>query len=194
MIKAISLIFDPAITWDKIALAKKGLGYVFFWFLTPLVLISVGGEMAGVVYLGRRADNGSTISIPEPRMIAYCGAELAMSFLVVFIGARLVKSVSETFHGRHSYAKCFSVVAYTLGPLFLLRLLDAFPVMNPWASFGIGMVLSVTTLYYGVPRVLQPDPPDAFGVYLISVLLLAGVAALARFLTLLVLDGGIKFA
>jgi hypothetical protein len=111
---------------------------------------------------------------------------------VAFIGAKVVKSVAETFHGRNTFTQCFTLVAYTLSPLFLVHLLDAYPGMNQWASFGIGMVLSVAALYHGVPRVLQPDPPHAFGLYLISVLLLSGIAGLARLVSLLVLTGKIK--
>jgi hypothetical protein len=190
MIKAISLIFEPVVTWDKIAVAKRNLGFVFLWFLTPLVLISVAAETAGIFYLGRRADDGEAIRVPREHLILYVAAELVVSYALVFIGAKAIKAVSETFHGRNTYARCFTVVAYTLSPFFLFRVLDVFPVMNPWATFGIGIVISVTTtLYHGVPRVLQPDPPDAFGVYLLSAFFLAAIAALMRFLTLLVLQG-----
>jgi hypothetical protein len=53
-------------------------------------------------------------------------------------------------------------------------------------------VLSVGALYHGVPRVLDPDPPTAFGLYLTSALILAGVMGLERLISLLVLDGRIK--
>jgi hypothetical protein len=189
MIKAISLIFEPAMTWEKIALARRKFSYIFLCYLTPLILVSVVGEILGVYYLGRRGYNGSTISLPLERIAAYGAAQLAASFLLVLIGAKLVQSVSQGFQGGNSYLKCFTVVAYTVSPLFLVRLLDAAPMMNPWASFGIGMALSIAILYQGVPRVLQPDPPDAFGVFLTSAFLLAGLAALLRFLTFWLLNG-----
>ena len=43
----------------------------------------------------------------------------------------MVKSIGETFHGRHTYTQAFTTVAYSLSPLFLLRLLDAFPGVSP---------------------------------------------------------------
>ena len=179
-------------TWDKIALAQKSLRQVLILFLTPLILISVGGELAGLLYFGKLRELEQAVKIPVEKAVIYGAVQLLFSFAVVLIGAKAIKSVSETFHSRHTFAQCFTVVAYALSPLFLVRLLDAFPAMNPWASFGIGIVLAVTTLYHGVPRVLQPDPPHAFGLYLISALMLAGVAGLARFLTLLLLAGKIK--
>ena len=192
MIKAIMLIFEPALTWDRIALAQRSFRFVLMFFLVPLIFISVGAEMAGVLYLHRRQEMGAQIKLPLVREMAYGAAQLIFSFGVVFIGSKLVKSVAETFQNRNNYSQCFKVVAYSLSPLFLVRMFDAFPAMNPWASFAIGMVLSVATLYYGVPRILQPDPPHAFGLYLVSVLLLTGLAGLARFPDLAA-DGKIKY-
>jgi len=73
--------------------------------------------------------------------------------------------------------------------LFLVRLLDAFPFMNPWATFAIGIILSAAVLYSGIPRMLEPDPPHAFGLYITSAMLLIIIGGLGRFLTILVLDG-----
>ena len=110
-------------------------------------------------------------------------AQLVLSLAVVFVGANLVKSIGETFHGRHTYTQAFTAVAYSLSPLFLLRLFDAFTGISPWATWAIGIVLSIAVLYHGVPRMMEPDPSHAFGLYLMSALLLVLVTGLARFVT-----------
>jgi hypothetical protein len=38
-------------------------------------------------------------------------------------------------------------------------------------------------LYHGVPRMMEPDPPHAFGLFLMSSLLLLIVTGLLRFVT-----------
>jgi len=193
MIKAILLVFEPVMTWDKIALDRRSLAFVLLAFLTPVILISVGCELAGVIYYGRHQDlDQEMIKLTSSREWTYGAAQLVLSFGVVFICAQAIKAVAETFHGRHTYTQCFTVAAYALSPVFLVRVLDAFPSMSPWASFGIGIVLTVTTLYHGLPRVLLPDPVYGFGLYLTSSILLAGITALARFVTLLILTGRIK--
>ena len=63
-------------------------------------------------------------------------AQILLSLGVVFCGASLLKSIGETFHGRHTYTQAFTAVAYSLGPFFLLRLLDVFPGISPWVSLG----------------------------------------------------------
>jgi hypothetical protein len=116
-------------------------------------------------------------------------AQFLASLGVVFIGAKLLKSLGETFHGRHTYQQTISAVAYGLSPLFLVRMLDVFPRISLWASWSIGIILVVAVLYHGVPRMMEPDPSHAFGLYLISTLLLALVTALARFITWAFFEG-----
>lgn len=195
MIKAIMLIFEPGVAWNRIVAARKSFGHVLVTFFLPIVLISIGGELAGIFYLGRHEERGgivTTIKLPTNRIIVCGASELVLSFIVAFTGALLIKSVSETFHSRPTFGRCFTLVAYTLSPLFLVHLADVYPGMNPWISFAIGMTLSVATLYHGVPKILQPEPVHAFGVYLVSAVLLVGVAGLARFLTWLILTGKLK--
>jgi hypothetical protein len=64
--------------------------------------------------------------------------------------------------------------------------------ISPWLTWGIGIALSSATLYHGLPRVMKPDPPHAFGLYLMSFLFLAIITGLACFLTAWYLQG--KFA
>jgi hypothetical protein len=93
----------------------------------------------------------------------------------------MIKSIGETFHGRHTYPQAFTAVAYGLSPLFLFHLLDAFPKVYPWVGWSIGILLSIAALYYGVPRMMEPDPPHAFGLFFMSSLLLVLVSGLVRF-------------
>jgi len=68
-------------------------------------------------------------------------------------------------------------------------LLDAFSGVPPWVSWSIGIILSIGVLYQGVPRMLEPDPPHAFGLYLMSGLLLLLITGMARFVTAWYLEG-----
>jgi hypothetical protein len=200
MIKAILLVFEPVMTWENIARAKRPAKWVFLFYLAPLVLLSLAGELWGLhhfgksgSYLGEPREIVRRMPVSNQLLITYGITQLVSTFVLVALGARVMQGIAQTFHTRHTYSQCFVVTAYAYGPLFLLRLLDAFPNMEPWASYGIGIVLTIATLYHGVPSVLDPDPPTAFGLYVCSMLMLACLAALFRFLTLLVLAGKIHF-
>jgi hypothetical protein len=131
-----------------------------------------------------------TFSVGEA--VVYEVGHVLLTFFVVFLGAKIIKALGETFHGRHTYTQTFTTVAYGLSPLFLLRLLDAFPSFSPWITWSIGIVLCVSVLYQGVPRMMTPDPPHAFGLYLMSALLLVIITGLARFVTAWYLQGRFK--
>ena len=174
MIKAILLTFEPVKTWERIVLVKKSFGFVLLVFLTPLILLSVGCEMAGLIYFGRKMDYGPAIQLPQKIQITYGVTQLVFSFAVVFIGARLIKALAETFHSRNTYTQAFTLVAYGLSPLFTASLPQFFFYRhrNPWASFGIGIAICLMALYHGVrARRCGPDPPNAFGIYLMSAIL-----------------------
>jgi len=80
-------------------------------------------------------------------------------------------------------------VAYGMGPLLLLRLADASADISPWVTWAVGIALVIGALYHGVPRVMQPDPPQAFGLYVASSVLLLLITLLARFITAWYLQG-----
>ena len=65
--------------------------------------------------------------------------------------------------------------------------------MSPWATWGVGVALTVWILYQGIPRVLQPDPTHAFGLYLSAVFVIVLSSGLGRMITGMYLLGYMSF-
>ncbi len=190
MIKALLLIFEPMATWERIFRAHRSLVFILAVYLLPLLVVTSAGEAYGLVHWGKwqgQVEHLKKFSVGEA--VIFEAAQVLLSLLMVFIGAQLTKAIGETFHGRHTYTQAFTTVAYGLSPLFFLRLLDAFSGVPPWVSWSIGIILSIGVLYQGVPRMLEPDPPHAFGLYLMSGLLLLLITGMARFVTAWYLEG-----
>ena len=83
--------------------------------------------------------------------------------------------------------QAFISVAYGLAPLFLLRLCDGLGsdlVWVPWVTWSVGILLAIGVLYHGVPRMMEPDPSHAFGLFLMSALLLMLITGLLRYVTI----------
>lgn len=193
MIKALLLLLRPAQAWERVFRAQRSLVFVWLCYLTPMVLISAAAEGWGLTHWGCWQMGVSYLKkFPVGVTVIYEVANVLLSFGIVFLGAKIIKSLGETFHGRHTYTQAFTTVAYGLSPLFLLRLLDAFPAIGPWTTWAIGIVLSVSALYQGVPRVMMPDPPHAFGLYFMSAVLLTIITGLSRFVTAWYLQGHFK--
>jgi hypothetical protein len=193
MIKALLLIFNPAGTWEGIFRARRSLVFVLVVYLFPLLLLASAAEGYGLVHWGKWQGEITRIKqFPIREAIVIETAQFLLALVVIFVGANMIKSIGETFHGRHTYNQTFTAVAYGLSPLFLLRLLDAFSGVSPWLTWAIGIILSIAVLYHGLPKMMEPDPPHAFGLFFMSALLLALVTGLVRLVTASYMQG--KFA
>lgn len=192
MIKAVLLIFASSHTWERIARARRGFFFVLFLFLVPTIALSIAGEIFGRNFLAQGDPELRFKIISHDLALRYGGAEFAAGLLVVFLASWMFKIVAETFHDRSTYTQCFVAIAYATGPYYLFHLLDAIPQLNPWISFSVGIVFSFSALYYAVPHVIKPDPPHAFGLFLMGGIILTLLSVLARLLTLEILSGNIN--
>jgi hypothetical protein len=190
MIKALLLIFLPRPTWEHIAAIQRKWHSVFLTHLLPLLLLTTAAECYGLAHWGTsRGQVGHLTKFSIPEVTVYGIGRILTSVMVVLIVAKMVKALGETFHGRHSIHQVFTVAAYTLSPLFLLRVFNMFPVVSPWVTWTLGIVLSMAVLYHGLPLIMKPDPPHAFGLYFMSALLLTIVSGLVCFVTTWYLRG-----
>src|ERR1035437_2145065 len=199
MIKALLLIFDPTATWEGIFRARRTVTSVLLIYLFPMLLLVAVVEGYGLVHWGKwqvemwQGEIGRLKKFPVREAAIIETAQFLLSVLVVFLGTKMTKSIGETFHGRHTYAQAFTAVAYGLSPFFLLSLLDVFSWSSgwlaPWVPWFIGISLSTGVLYHGVPRMMEPAPPNAFGLFFISALVLAEVTGLGSLVTAADLPG-----
>jgi Yip1 domain len=190
MIKALLLIAFPIPTWERIAAAKRKWPMVLFFYFLPFLLLTCLAEGYGLVQWGKpRGRIPRDVQFSVPQAVIYEVAITLLTIGVVFLLAMLIKSLGETFHGRHSFNQAFTVAAFGLGPMLLFRLLDAFPRVSPWLSWVIGIFLVLAILYTGLPIVMQPDPPHALGLYLMTSMMVVFVTGLARFVTAWYLQG-----
>jgi hypothetical protein len=190
MIESVLLIFDSNGSWGRIVRAERGPFSILMRSLLPLLLVTCAVEGYGLMHWGKLQGVMS-----RPRIytfgeaVVFESGQLLTSIVLVFIGAGVLKSLGGTFHARNTYRQAFRVVAYALSPFFLLRLLDAFTPVSPWLSWGIGIFLALAALYHGVPQVMQPDPPQAFGLYLMTAGLMFSLTGVMGFIAAWYLQG-----
>jgi hypothetical protein len=193
VIRALILIFKPAAAWDRILEAQRGTAYLLLRYMLPMMLIVAGVEGFGMVFWGKYQTALRRIQkFTVGETVVYESARFMMMALIIVSCAVLIKMFGETFRGRHTYRQTFTLVIYGLGPLFLLRLLDVTPMLSPWITWGIGIVLCTEVIYQGIPRVMEPDPPNAFGLYFMSSLVLVATTGLERFATAWFLQGRMR--
>lgn len=193
MIEAILLVFDSSGSWARIARAERGLGSILLGFLLPLLVLTCAIEGFGLMHWGKlQGDMLHPRTYSPGEAVVFESGQLVTSLLLVFLAAAVLHSMGRTFHVRNTYQQAFTVIAYALSPFFLLRMLNAFAPVPPWVSWAIGIFLALAALYHGVPQVIQPDPPQAFGLYLMAAVLLFSMTGIMGFIATWYLEG--KFA
>jgi nitrate reductase NapE component len=193
VIRALFLIFNPVASWDRILEAQRSIRFLLVRYLLPMMLIVAFVEGFGMVVWGKPQTVIHRIQkFAVGEAVVYEIARFVMMLGVVAICGILIKVFGDTFRGRHTYRQTFTLVIYGLSPLFLFRLLDVTPMLNPWIAWGFGIVLCTEVLYQGVPRVMEPDPPNAFGLYFMSSLVLVAATGLERFVTAWFLAGRMR--
>ncbi|HEV2328563.1 MAG TPA: Yip1 family protein [Verrucomicrobiae bacterium] len=190
MIRAISLVWDPATAWENIVRDRKSLGSVFAAYFLPVLLITALGEgftlaqwrmwTAGPHGL-MRFDLGQVVVFEALRWVATC--------LIIGVGSYLIWLLREPFYGRYNFSQALVLVMYSLGPLFLCRLLTGVPKVNLWLSWGVGIYFSLKVFYHGVRSMAKTDPGSAAGLYLISSAVLVGLTGTQRFMLIQCLTG-----
>jgi hypothetical protein len=196
MIFAILLIIVPGFAWERVVSARRGVLSITLFFLLPLVAATSIGEAYGLVHFGKEQatykHTGQYTKLTPAQATSFELIQAAGSLAIIFLCAYVVKSLCETFHMRHTYLQGFTSVAYGLSPMFLFRLLDMIPMLYPWIPWVIGIALSVGALYIGIPRIMNPDPSHAFGLYVMSSVLLVAATGLLQIVTAGYLMGSSK--
>jgi len=188
MIKALLLIIRPVQTWGGIDVANRSIAYVLFLHLLPLILLTSAVEGYGLMHWGR-SHRGEMNYVKKYELNEVLIIEAAQSIVylgLAFLAAYAAKNYAGTFHRRSTYRHAFTAIAFGLSPLLTLRLGDLLTtssVLLPWVPWAVGMVLTVAVLYLGLPCLLKPDPPHAFGLYVMTTFTMVIIFGLWRLIT-----------
>jgi hypothetical protein len=193
MIKVFFLIFEPGVAWEKIAQARRGFAFITIIHLLPLILLGSTLEAWGLLRHGKLGQYGVLKVFPPNEIYIFAVVQFLLLLAVVFVSALLVLRIAQTFQDRLTFLQAFTTVAYGFSPMFLFRVLDFGATVPVWVPWLLGMTLSMWILYQGIPRVMQPDPTHAFGVYLSAIIVVVLTSGLARWITALYLLGYMDF-
>lgn len=185
MIKALLLIFRPAQTWAAIDSANRTINYVLLIHLLPLIILTSAIEGYGLMKWGR-THQGETTYVKHyelKEVIALESIQTLVYLGLAFLGAYAAKTFAETFHRRTNYRQAFAAIGYGMSPLLTLRLADLIVGLDAVVPWAVGMVLTLGVLYLGLPCLLKPDPPHAFGLYVMTCLTLTVEFGLWRLVT-----------
>ncbi|HXC35318.1 MAG TPA: YIP1 family protein [Candidatus Acidoferrales bacterium] len=190
MIRAISLVWDPATAWENIVRDRKSLGAVFTGYFLPVILIAALGEGFTVAQWRMwTAGAHGLMHFDIGQIVVFEAIRSAATCLIIGVCSYLVWLLREPFYGRYNYPQALTLVMYSLCPLFLCQALTGIPKINLWISWGVGIYFSLKVFYHGVRSMAKTDPGSAVGLYVISSAALIGLTGTQRFMLIQCLTG-----
>lgn len=192
MFLTLLMIFMPEAGWSRAAESSRSPARVVLVHMLPLILIGCVAEALGMLKWGKLVGHfGIVKQCTLEQTLQYQACQFAAAVLTVILCAGVIRFLGNTFHIRQRFAQSLTVSVFGLGPVFLMRVCDAFPAINPWLSWGIGAVFTAAILYQGAPRVMRLDPAHALGFYMSAMLVLVLASGVARVLVVGILKAKI---
>jgi hypothetical protein len=183
MIKVFYLIFEPNVAWGKIAQARRGYFFITVVHLLPLLLAGTALEAWGLKEHGKLQHFQFYRTFPTQEIVNFEIIQFSLLLGMVCVCALLIYRIGQTFMDRLNFLQAYTVAAYGFSPLLLFHFLDASADVHPLVPWLLGIGLVVWIFYQGIPRIMQPDPTHAFGVYLSAVIVVILTSGLARLVT-----------
>ena len=193
LFKDLFFIVRPTTTWNRVVAARHGVVFIFVYYLLPMMLATALFEGHGLMSFGRQQvaevmNNRFTL----PKVFVYEAGSAVITLILICLAAVFIKSFANACHARNNIRQCLTVMLYSVGPMFLVQWFNVFPNMYYWLTWLIGAFLTMGALYHGLPRIMQPDPPSAMGLYIGSALTVFLLLLGGRILTGYYLTGNFK--
>ncbi|MDH3759586.1 MAG: YIP1 family protein [Gammaproteobacteria bacterium] len=182
----IGLLTDPTSEWEKIreqqkSSDKKGVGFVFILAAIP----AISGYI-GTTQVGWRIGVGEPIRITGESAISIAIIYYLALVVGVFTIGWVIHLLGKAYEVVRPLPLCIALAAYTATPLFLIGIMEVYPVL--WLNMLLGLpalAYTVYLLYSGLPIMMEIPAERGFlyssavlAVGLVSLVTLLGMTAL----------------
>ncbi len=185
----IGLFSNPTNEWEKIREQQKsgdrsGVGFVFILAAIP----AISGYI-GTTQVGWRIGVGDPIRITGESAISIAIIYYLALIIGVFSIGWVIHLMGKAYEVEKPLPLCIALAAYTATPLFLIGIMQVYPVL--WLNMLLGLpVLAYTVylLYSGLP--IMMEIPAERGFLYSSAILAVGLVALVSLLAMTALLWG----
>lgn len=189
----VKLFANPKAGWAGIHARRYGvvgvlLGHTMIFALIPAVAGYIGTTMVGWQVAGGEVVRITPGSAARIAVLYY----FAMIVVVGSVGW-MIHWMGKTYGADQPLSQCMVLATFTATPLFLVGIMQAYPVL--WLNLVVGLpALAFTTylFYTGVP--IMMEIPEERGFLFSSAVLAFGLVALVAVLAVTVILWGTGFA
>ncbi len=189
---ALGLLVHPKQEWSKIQQESNSIPSVLFGYVLILAVIGPAAGYYGTTTSGWQIGGREAIKLtPDSAFSIAVLYYLVIVSAVVGLGL-MVRWMCKTYGGNTSLERCIALSAYVSTPIFLVGIVELYPVL--WINLLIGLFAlahAVYLLYSGVPVLM--DISEDKGFLMSSALLALGMVALVAMLAITALLWGFGF-
>lgn len=189
---ALGLLIHPKQEWNKISQEKNEIPGLLMGYVLILAIIGPVAGYYGTTTSGWQIGSRDAVKLTtQSAMTISIFYYLAVVISVVGLGL-MVRWMCKTYGGNTSLNRCIALSAYVSTPIFLVGIVEFFPIL--WINLVIGLFAlahSVFLLYSGVPVMMNISEDKGF--LMSSAMLAIGMVALVTLLALTALMWGFGF-
>lgn len=178
---AAGLIAHPKKEWLRIRDEKNTLPGLVVGYVLILALIGPVAGYYGTTMNGWQIGNGEVVKLTHESALTMSAIYYLATVISVLGLGLLVRWMCRTYGGNTPVNKCMALSAYVATPIFLIGVVEFYPILWLNLLFGLAAVAqSVYLLYSGVPVLMNISKDRGF--LMSSALLALGMVVLVTLL------------
>jgi hypothetical protein len=187
---ALGLITNPKQEWQKISQEDNSIPGLLYGYILILALVGPVAGYYGTTTSGWQIGGREAVKLtPESAITLAVLYYVTVVTAVIGLGV-LVRWMCKTYGGNTSLKRCIALSAYVSTPIFLVGIVELYPIL--WVNLTLGLIAlahAIFLLYTGVPVMMNISEDKGF--LMSSALLALGLITLVSLLAITALLWGI---
>jgi len=157
------ILLTPSEEWKKIRDADCNIGKCYCGYVFIMAAIAPVSGYFGTTRFGWEIGAREAVKLSPDSALIIAIAYYFITLIGVFSMGLMIHWMGKTYEAEQNLSRCIRLVAYTATPLFLIGIIELFPIL--WLNFVIGLpalALSVRLLYIGLPIMMEIDGERGF--------------------------------
>jgi len=157
------ILFNPSEEWKKIRDDDCTVGKCFCGYVFIMAAIAPISGYFGTTQFGWQIGAREAVKLSPDSALLIAIAFYLITLIGVFSMGLMIHWMSKTYDAEQNLSRCIRLAAYTATPLFLVGIVELFPIL--WLNFVFGLpalALSVRLLYIGLPVMMGIDGERGF--------------------------------
>ena len=157
------LLTDPEKEWEHIRNERCSIGKCFCSHVLILAAIPAICGFIGTTKFGWQIGGREPVMLTTDSALIIAIIFYFTMLLAVFSVGKMIHWMAKTYDAEQSLSTCIALAAFTATPLFLVGIMQLYPVL--WLNFIVGLpslAYTVYLLYVGLPIMMDISKEKAF--------------------------------